>query len=1065
MNKKMMLLSACFAAGTSMAIAQSHVTGRVVDADGNPVIGANVKVAGTKLIAVTDADGRFALPSVPSSAQKLNISYIGMATETVSIAGNVNVTMKVADNSLGEAVVTAYGQQKKIALTGAVSQLDAEKLDQRVVGNVTNALTGELPGVQAMGNSGQPGANATIRIRGIGSLSSSANPLIVVDGMPYDGDMNSINPSDIASISIQKDASACAIYGARGANGVVLITTKSGKTEDALVTVDAKWGSNSREIPQYDIIKNPGQYMEQVYKSLYNAKFYNGSTSAEAYAFADANLYNADNGGVGYRIYTLPEGENLIGRNFRLNPNAKLGYSDGKYYYTPDDWYDEAFNNSFRQEYNVNVSGKSDKLNYFASVGYLDDSGIIKNSRFQRYSGRARVDYQAKKWLKVGTNMAFTHSDTQSSSVTATADDSNDATSSGNLFFVTNMMAPIYPLYVRNADGTIKTDPNTGVVYDDNNTNFKRPGTVGNAVRDNITDHTKNYSDVLIGKWYATITPVDGLSLTATLSTNLTNQRLNTLNSRFGSALSYDGIGSTEQYRTFGVNAQYLAEYKKTFNAVHNIDLLAGYEQYKLKDQTFIGSNDHLFDPYVGELSNALGTDKKSVTSYTYNYMTEGFLARAQYDYNNKYFISASYRRDASSAFAKGHRWGNFGSVGGAWVISSETFMEGTQSWLNSLKLRSSWGVQGNDNLASSGRNFYAYADLYSVAYNNDTKQYSVELSRKGNKNITWETNYSFNVGLDFSVLDNRLSGTVEFFNRLTTDMLYNQRQPLSAGYETLPVNSGSMYNRGFELNLTGVLVRTDQVQWDVNLNLTHYKNKITDLDASIKADGRKFSYFIWKIGKSAYEAYLPKYAGVDKATGKPLYYVNPDKGDYTTTDDYSKAEQADLGSTLAKVFGGFGTSLHAYGIDFGFQFSYQLGGKIYDGGYETLMSHSAGQNWHKDLLKAWTPENPNASQPRLANSDITYQQASSRFLTSSNFLSINNITLGYTLPKTWLKAMQMSTLRIYVAGENLAVITARKGLDPRYGFGIGSSVYGSGNSTSSYSSLRTITGGITLTF
>ena len=297
--------------------------------------------------------------------------------------------------------------------------------------NITNALSGQVAGIQTVNANGAPGASATVRIRGIGSMSSSNAPLYVVDGVPYDGDMSSINPQDIESLSVLKDAAANSIYGARGANGVILITTKSAKTEKAKVTFDAKWGSNSRMVPQYDVI-GTAEYYETQYKTLYNSKIYTGSSKAEAYNYADKTLLDAKNGGLGYLVYTVPDGEKLIGNNFKLNPNAKLGYSDGKYYYTPDDWYDEVFSSNFRQEYNVNISGRSDKLNYYASVGYLNDSGIIQNSAYKRYTGRAKVDYQAKEWLKVGTNIAYTYSDSQAPDY----QDGDSWGSSANLFYV-----------------------------------------------------------------------------------------------------------------------------------------------------------------------------------------------------------------------------------------------------------------------------------------------------------------------------------------------------------------------------------------------------------------------------------------------------------------------------------------------------------------------------------------------------------------------------------------------------------------------------------------------------
>lgn len=964
---------------------------------------------------------------------------------------------------LDEVMVVAYGTAKKSSFTGSAAKVGSDKIDARIATSVTSALEGNTPGVQYMSSNGDPTDNApTIRIRGIGSMSASNAPLYVIDGVPYDGPMNAINPQDVESMTVLKDASANAIYGARGANGVILITTKKGRSGDAEVKFDAKWGSNSRLIPQYDVITEPGEYYEAVYKKLFNSRYYNGSTLADSYAYADRALLDKNNGGLGYLVYTLPEGEKLIGTNFKLNPNAKLGYSDGEYYYTPDNWYDETYHNSFRQEYNVSVSGASDRLNYYAGAGFLQDGGIVNKSELKRYTGRMNVDFQAKKWLKIGTNMNYSHTDSSQPSY-----DTDTQMSSGNLFYIVNNMGPIYPLYVRNADGTIKTD-NGRIVYDSNQTNQSRPSVVGNAVRDNEYNDTKTYRDVFTGKWTATITPVKGLSLTANLGANVDNLRYNALYSQFGAYSAQDGVAEVYADRRFGVNTQYLANYKTTFAETHNIDVLAGYEQYKYKSQRLYGSNDHLYNPLLGELGNATGTSNKSLDSYTDNYMTEGFLARVQYDFMERYFLSASYRRDASSRLAKGHRWGNFGSVGLAWLINKEKFMENV-GWVDELKFKASYGVQGNDNLLS----YYPYSDMYSVSYNETTGEYSVTLNQKGNNELTWETSHAFNVGVDFSIFNERLSGTLEYFTRKTTDLLYNKPTPLSSGIVTgsYPVNIGSIMNKGFEFTLDGVLFKNKNVELGMNLNLSHYKNEITSLDPSVSENGIKGSYYIYKVGGSLYQAYLYKYAGVDE-TGKALYYkeVTDKEGNTSveTTTNFDEATQFDCGTTLPDLYGGLGLTFRAYGFDLSAQCSFQLGGKMYDGTYQSLMwtsSQCVGSALHKDVLKSWSPENTGSNIPRWDGDVTVGQSAVDRFLTSSDYISLNNVTLGYSFPRSLLSRFSIGSLRIYVAGENLAVATARKGLDPRFSLGTGSFVYGSGASSNYYSAMRTVTAGLTITF
>ena len=1005
----------------------------------------------------------------------LVFSSIGYKTKEIAVDGRtaINASLEPDAESLEETIVIAYGTATKSSFTGSASMVDAQTIESRISTNVTSALAGTAPGVQVISPSGDPAdGSSSIRIRGIGSMSASNAPLYIVDGMPFDGSLSDINPNDVESMSVLKDASASAIYGARGANGVVLITTKraAGST-DAKIRFDARWGSNSRLIPQYDVITDPAQYYETHYRMMYNSQIYAGKTPEEAYAFADANLFDQNNGGLGYQVFTVPAGEKFIGTDFRLNPKATLGYSDGEYYYLPDDWYSETFRSSFRQEYNLSVSGGKDRLNYYGSVGYLNDEGIVSNSDYQRYTARINADWQAKPWMKISTSMSYAHSDSKTASYSSTYG------SSGNVFYVTNMMGPIYPLYVRDASGNIMHE-NGMKVYDANQTNFVRPSFVGNAVRDNEVNRRQSYSDFISGKWGAVITPMQGLSLTANVGLTNENSRYNALYSRFGSQSSTDGLAYVSHERSFSVNTQYLAEYKTDFNgSAHSLNALAGYELYRFKEQFMEGQNDRLFDPYIGELGNADGSSSKQLSSYTADYITQGFLARVQYEYGGRYFASASYRRDGSSRFAPGHRWGDFGSIGAAWLMSSEWFMDEAW-WLDMLKLKASWGVQGNDNLYPSSnyaRKYYPYADHYTHSYNEDTGEYSTELAFKGNSSLTWESSQSFNIGIDFEILSGLLRGSMEYFSRKTVDLLYSKDVPLSSGNPTgyYPVNVGSIANNGFEFSFDGIIMNREDLLWTWNLNMSHYRNRILSLDSSVSEKGIMGSNYIYKVGGSLYEAYMRKHAGVNPENGKAQWYskVLDKNGEWTgesvITEVFSDASQYELGSVLPKLYGGFGTSLKAYGFDLSAQFSFQLGGRYYDGTYQALMhtSSSVGTAWHKDALKAWTEDNPHSDIPRLDGDTSVGQTAVSNYLISSDYLSINNITLGYTLPEKIISMLKIDGMRIYVAGDNLAVISARRGMDPRYSMGLGSYTSGSGLNSGSYSAMRTITAGVTLTF
>lgn len=1050
------------------------VSGKVTDAsDGTPIAYASVHLEGTMIGVSTDGEGLYTI-TLPENGV-LIFSSIGYKSKEVAIEERtkIDVALEPDTEYIDETIVIAYGTATKSSFTGSASMVDSQTISSRVTTDVTGALAGTTPGVQVISSSGDPASGGpTIRIRGIGSMSASNSPLYVVDGMPYDGSISDINPNDVESMSVLKDASASAIYGARGANGVVLITTKrAASTADATIRFDAKWGVNSRLIPHYDVISDPAEYYETHYRMMYNSQIYAGKSPEEAYAYADANLFNRNNGGLGYQVYTIPEGSRFIGKDFKLNPDAKLGYSDGEYYYIPDNWYEETFHNSFRQEYNLSVSGGSGKLNYYGSIGYLNDGGIVSNSDYQRYTARINADYQANSWLKVSTSMNYTHSDSSTASYSSTFG------SSANVFYITEMMAPIYPLYVRDASGNIMME-NGMKVYDANQTNFKRPAFTGNAVRDNEVDRKKRYTDFISGKWGAVITPIEGLSLTANLGLTNSNSRYNALYSRFGSQSATDGLAYVSHTRDFGVNNQYLIGYKTDFNGSrHRLDVLAGYELYRFKEQLLEGENDHLFDPYIGELANADGSSAKKTSSYTADYITQGFLARAQYEFDDRFFFSTSFRRDGSSRFAPGHRWGNFGSVGGAWLISSENFMSEIY-WVNMLKLKASYGIQGNDDLypnSNYARKYYPYADNYTHSYNENSGEYSTALDYKGNEELTWESSHSFNVGADFEILGRRLNGSIEYFSRKTTNLLYSKDVPLSAGNPTgyYPVNVGSILNDGFEMNLDGTVIMSRNVTWTLNMNMSHYRNRILSLDSSVSEEGIKGGNYIYKVGGSLYEAYMRKYAGVNPENGKARWYrkILDKDGNWTgeseMTEVFANASQYELGSVLPVLYGGFGTMLKAYGFDLSAQFSFQLGGKYYDGTYQALMHTSSGTGtaWHKDVLKAWSEDNPDSDIPRLDGDTSVGQTAVSNYLISSDYLSINNVTIGYTFPDIVTDFLKISGLRIYVSGDNLAVFSARKGVDPRYSIGLGSFTSGSGLNSGSYSAMRTIAGGMTITF
>ena len=1049
----------------SLVSAQTKTaSGTVTTADnGEPVVGASVVVKGTTIGVTTNVDGKFSF-SVPENATKLVISYVGTVTQEVNVGRNLVISLVGDEKTLDEVMVVAYGTTKRSQFVGSAKVVNAESITVKSSSNITNALQGVVAGVQVVNGSGQPGTAATIRIRGVGSINGGTTPLYIVDGAPYD-DMSMINPHDIENITVLKDASATAIYGARGANGVIMVTTKSGLRDDKIIiNVESKWGNSTRGVPNYDVMTDPAMYYETAYRALYNSQAYNGASAAASYTYADKNLLTQS--GVGYLIYKIPDGERLIGTNFKLNPNAQLGYSDGTYFYTPDNWEKETLKtNSLRKENNLSIQGGSKLSQYFISAGYLDDPGIIIGSGFERYTVRAKIDTQAKKWLKVGASASYGFSNYQNPG------SQSDWGSTGNVFYTSNMMAPIYPFYVRNTDNTIKTDNNGWRVYDaGTTTKFTRPGSAprGNNAINLLLNDNKSITDLFTGNIYMTLTPIKGLSLTARISPEISNSRYSGLSNPFYGSVSTQGSVSKTSSRFFTMNQQYLANYKMAIGVSQNVELLGGYETFSLEEQSLSASNDHLYSPFIAELNNAFGTlpTSSNVGSSTDHFATKGFVGRIQYDFGNRYFFNATVRHEGSSRFAPDKRWGTFGSVGAAWILTRESFLKGKLGWLDELKYKISYGTQGNDQI----RNYYAFRDLYRISYNSDTQEYTKVLASKGNPDLTWEAQKLFNTGIEFNLRKGILSGSFDYFSRLNSDMLFNVPMPPSAGYSSLPQNIGSVLNNGFEIDLKSNIINKNNLKWSLFANATKIHSEILKLPDYTKATGGiKSSSFIYKEGGSLNQAYLVEYAGVDKVTGQALYYVDPDNNNLSTTAVYADAKQTDLGDFSVKWYGGFGTTLEAYGFDFTTQLAYQLGGKGYDGGYQELMhtGKQLGRNWHLDILKAWTPENPNTDVPRISSSDDHDQKNSSRFLVSTNYLSLNNMTLGYSVPKNITDKIKISKIRVYVSGDNLALISARKGFDPRqgqnaYGTGLGIST-SSGNFV--YSQLKVVSGGVSITF
>ena len=1063
MGKRLTMILACLFLSLGMALAQTAVTGTVVSQeDGQPIIGATVRVVGASAGAVTDADGKFSI-SMPAGHNKLKVTYVGMVDQDVTVKGNsVRVVLVPDQTNLDEVMVVAYGTAKKSAFTGSAAVVKSDDIAKISSSNAMSALSGKVSGVQINSATGAPGQESfSIRIRGISSINAGNDPLIIVDGAPYNGDINNLNQNDIASMTVLKDAASAALYGARGANGVVIITTKNGREGTSSITVDAKWGANTRGVEFYNTVESPAGYYEAYYQSLKNYRTSLGDDAATAHRWALNNMFS---GGydLGYNVYTVPEGQDFIGPNGKLNPNATLGrvinVNGTEYLLYPDSWRDAAYQTGVRQEYNVTATGSNDKGSFYGSAGYLKNEGISIGSDYERFTGRLKADYQLRSWLKLSGNFNYAHYKANS-----LADDGGSTV--GNVFMVKNM-APIYPLYIRDAAGNILQDSKTGLAMydwgDGTVTGLTRPTMTGsNPIFANYFDKNQNEGNSLDATGTAEIRFLEDFKFTSANTVMLDETRFTyTNNPYYGQFAANNGSVQKAHVRTWAYNYQQLLNWHHLFDK-HDVEVMLGHEYYRTRYYYLTASKNNMFSVFNDELAGAVNTG--TMNSYTTDYNVEGWFGRVQYNYDNKYFGSLSYRRDASSRFHPDHRWGNFWSLGGAWIISKEKWFNAP--WVDELKFKASYGEQGNDNIGS-----YLYTDTYSIVPSGDGAGVKPS-STKGNETITWEKNGNFNTGFEFSFFRGRLAGSIEYFYRRTSDMLAFFALPASSGWSGYYDNVGNMQNMGAEVELDGTLIRAKDFEWGLNLNFTAYKNEITSIAEKNKtqtvegSEGYASGSYFYGEGESLYTFYMPKYAGVDE-NGKSMFYKDKldENGNIIgreTTTTPGEATYYLCGTALPWAYGGFGTRFSYKGFDLAVDFNYQLGGQIYDSDYAGMMgitSSGRGSAIHADLLNSWTEENPNTNIPKLIIDDTSTTTTSDRFLIGASYLSLQNLNFGYTFPTKMTSKVGIGKLRVYLTATNLWLWSKRQGLDPRQ------SITG-GASSAYYSAMRTISGGISVTF
>lgn len=1085
---------------STTAFAQvSTVRGTVVDENGEALPGVSILVKDTQVGTMTQLDGNFVLTGIPSGSKTLVISFIGMVTQEVAIQPVVNIVMYADSEALEEAVVTiAYGAAKRSTLTGAISSVNADKIANRPTSSAASALEGSVSGIQVNSTYGAPGEDPSIRIRGIGTINGSASPLYVLDGVPYSGNISDLNPADIESMTVLKDAASAALYGNRASNGVILITTKKGSQGRLSVNLEIKQGAYTRGIKEYELT-TPQQFMEVSWQNLYRSLISgeNPSTPEDAAEYANTKLVEDR---LDINIFNVADDKLFVGTAGKFNPDATILAP-----YAEDlDWYSNTIRKGHRQEYNLSASGATDKSDYYFSVGYLNENGYVTNSGFERLTGRASVSIRPVSWFKTGLNLTGSHQNYKNTNGDSDA-------SYTNAFMYCRQIAPIYPVHLHDINtGEYILDANGNKQYDsgkyidaDGVTQITRSQYADrHVVWENELNSDKSVRNTLQGTLYADFYFLKDFTFTLTGDLNVRNNENFTYNSAvIGDGAGNLGRGKRVDYRYKRYNFQQQLRWNHQFGQ-HNVSALLGHENYYFNRDYLYGYKTAEVFPGSSNMSNF--SSITSLDGYQDNDRTESYLGRVRYNYMDKYNVEASFRRDGSSHFSSATRWGNFWSIGANWMISKEPFMQNI-SWVNTLKLRADYGQVGND----AGSGYYGYMALYEAETHANKGAYYI--SNLPNEELKWETGESWGIGLE-SRLFGRWNLNVEYFDRVNRDLLFSVPLPLSAGGTTrsgspsasILKNIGSISNRGWEIETDIDIVRTRDAYVNLGMNATFLTNKVLSLPEEVKTNKGGFISGSHKImeGHDRYAFFMYTYEGVDQMTGRALYKFNDEdffipkldgngdpmkdaagnyiplygvledaegkptsmvqEGNYIIINDRPYALNTAYalrewqGSAIPKVYGGFNLNAGWKGFSLSAVFTYSLGAKTYDGVYAGLMTagSTVPHNYHKDIMNSWkgVPDgmteksadriDPNGI-PEINSVNSNYNNAtSSRWLVSSDYLVLKNLSLSYQLPKKWAQKVSMQGIGITASCENLFTLTARQGMNPQQSYSGGQANY-----------------------
>lgn len=993
---------------------RASVSGVIVDANTQEtIVGASVQVKGATTGTVTDIDGKFTM-TVDQLPVTLVVTYVGYQKKEVKVSSmGAQPVIQLSEDTqmMEEVIVTGYGTFKKSAYAGSAANVKADKIADVPTVSFQDMLQGNATGVQFSASSGQPGASSHVNIRGMGSINASNTPLYVIDGVPVmsgsinslDSDagldvMSTINTNDIASITVIKDAAAASLYGSRAANGVIIITTKKGQQGKAKVSLQADWGFSDFAM-EYRPVMNGQQRRDYIYDGLYAGQIRKGKSEEDAKAYADENIDD-------------------------YAPVPWCGFVD---------WDDVLFKKGSHQQYEASVSGGAEKFKYYSSIAYLKQDGITQRSGLERLTGRLNVDYKATDKFTLGANVLFSsvNQDVYGEGFTYTSP----------FYSSRSAVTPSDPVY--NEDGTW-------------NRAFIRIGDRNPALA-NEYDSQREYVTRTFNTIYGQYEFIKDLKFKSTFSYDyLTTKGKDWADPRTSNGDDINGGMSKKFYERRKMVWGNQLSYAKTLAEVHHLDGLLGYEIDDQYRDYLSGYATNFATPDKNDIAN--GKKTESVGGSNTRTRMVSYIGRVNYDYDNKYFLGASYRVDGSSRLERSHRWGNFWSVSGAWRIIEEDFMKPTNNWLTDLKLRASYGVNGT--LPSD---YYGYMALSSLSdgYN---EQPAILISQLANANLKWETNYNLNLGLDFALFD-RVNVTLEYYLRNTKNLLMDSPVSMTTGFSSYLMNVGQLRNQGVELEINSTNIKTKNFEWKTTFNLSHNTNKVVNLDGDQTEiiSGTQ----IHKIGHSYRTFYMIEFAGINPENGNPQFYTNDllEDGTYSKeiTEDATKAKSIMLDKHAEpNITGGLYNSFRYKWFDLSFLFNYQFGGYSYDtwaqktehGGYdlEANIPTYYADSWKNpgDITKyeCFYEKSSSVAMHKITNS---------RRLHSTDYLRLKTLTLGFTLPKQWLSSMGLGSARLYMSANNLWTWAAWDYYDPE-------SVV-NGSATQGTPPLKTVTFGLNVNF